>query len=242
MKNTSLTGRIHSFESLGAHDGPGLRSVIFLQGCRFRCLYCHNPDTWQEDGGSVMEADALYERVLRFKPYFDSSGGGVTVSGGEPLLQAAFVAELFSRLKVAGVHTCLDTTGDFPDALEGPVLDRLIELTDLVLLDIKQTQKEKHRLLTGRGDIPSLKFAEYLEKKRVPVWLRYVIVPGYTDGQQDIEAFKDLASHLSNVEKTEYLPFHKMGEYKWKALNLPYALSHVEPPSAHFMAQLSRHK
>jgi len=176
---------------------------------------------------------------LRYKPYFMPSGGGVTVSGGEPLLQAAFVTELFRGLKDAGIHTCLDTAGDYT-FLESSLLDQLLQVTDLVLLDIKHTKPHKHRVLTGRSDIPAPVFARLLKQRSIPVWLRYVVVPGYTDDEAAVSAFKELAASLSNVQNIEFLPFHKMGEYKWKALNLPYKLSSVEPPSEEFMARLSK--
>ncbi len=233
----TLTGNIHSFESFGTLDGPGIRSVIFLQGCRLRCLYCHNPDTWQENAGTPMAAQALLNRVLRYKPYFESSGGGVTVSGGEPLLQAPFVAGLFRLLKKENIHTCLDTSGFSPNT-DPALLDELLAYTDLVLLSVKHMDSAEHFRLTGQSNHETLGFARHLSEHHIPVWLRYVIVPGYTDGPEDIKKFTAFASSLTNVQKIEYLPFHKMGEYKWQALCLPYRLKSVQPPAPAFMAAL----
>lgn len=238
MTDPTPTGYVHSFESFGTVDGPGIRNVIFLQGCHFRCLYCHNPDTWEEKGGTPTSVQELFSRIVRYKPYFESSGGGVTISGGEPLLQTAFVAGLFSLLKKEGIHTCLDTAGWLPPSVEHSSLMELIGLTDLVLLDIKHTDENQHKALTGQTGLKTLEFARLLEKHHIPVWLRYVIVPGYTDRPKDLEAFRELAFGLSNVEKVEYLPFHKLGEYKWEALGLPYRLGRVEPPDAEFMTRL----
>ena len=233
-----ITGRIHSVESFGTSDGPGIRYVVFLQGCRFRCIYCHNPDTWTENAGALITTHNLCNQVLRYIPYFESSGGGVTVSGGEPLLQAAFVAQFFRKLKQEGVHTCLDTSGYIPTQTEPAVLDELISYTDLVLLDVKHADPEAHHIITGHSNCKSLHFAQLLEQHQTPVWLRYVVVPGYTDHLNDISAFQNYAASFSNVQKIEYLPFHKMGEYKWDALNLPYQLKDVQPPTPEFMSSL----
>ena len=194
-------GYIHSFESFGTVDGPGIRSVVFLQGCQFRCLYCHNPDTWIEKGGTPTKVTELYNQIIRYKPYFDASGGGVTVSGGEPLLQADFVAKLFSCLKKEGIHTCLDTTGWIPDHIDDNVVDELLSTTDLVLLDIKHMDKEAHKIITGQSNNKTLSFASKLQQLKIPVWLRYVVVPGLTDNLENIHAFKTYASSLSNVKK-----------------------------------------
>ncbi len=231
------TGNIHSFESFGTLDGPGIRSVIFLQGCRLRCLYCHNPDTWQENAGTPMTSQALLNRILRYKPYFVASGGGVTVSGGEPLLQTPFVTDLFRLLKKENIHTCLDTSGFSPN-IDPALLDELLAYTDLVLLSVKHMDPAEHLRLTGQTNHETLGFAWRLSEHHIPVWLRYVIVPGYTDGPEDIEKFTAFASSLTNVQKIEYLPFHKMGEYKWQALCLPYRLKDVQTPAPAFMAAL----
>ncbi|MCX7773902.1 MAG: pyruvate formate-lyase-activating protein [Clostridia bacterium] len=236
----SLIGRIHSFESFGTVDGPGIRSVVFLQGCHFRCLYCHNPDTWDMSDGTPITVAELYQRLMRFKPYFEPSGGGVTVSGGEPLLQMPFVKELFKLLRKEGIHTCLDTNGSYPESTTCKELDELLSYTDLVLLDIKHMNPESHKALTGFGPQKTLHFAKRLAEKGIPVWLRYVVVPGLTDSPEDLRAFKDFSSQQPNVEKVEYLPFHKLGEYKWEALGLSYSLKEVLPPSQDFMNTLQK--
>jgi pyruvate formate lyase activating enzyme len=235
----NITGRIHSFESFGTMDGPGIRTVVFLQGCRFRCLYCHNPDTWDENAGIIMTVQDLLEQILRYKPYFEASGGGVTISGGEPLLQAGFVLELFRRLKEAGIHTCLDTSGFIPSNTETALLNDLISNTDLVLLDVKHPDPIVHRRITGHGNSEPRRFAEMLKEHNTSVWLRYVVVPGYTDNADAIIALKKYAASFSNIEKVEYLPFHKMGEFKWEALGLPYELKNVQPPAPEFMRTLA---
>jgi pyruvate formate lyase activating enzyme len=235
----NMIGRIHSFESFGTMDGPGIRTVVFLQGCRFRCLYCHNPDTWDENAGIIMTVQDLLEQILRYKPYFEASGGGVTISGGEPLLQAGFVLELFRRLKEAGIHTCLDTSGFIPSNTETALLNDLIFNTDLVLLDVKHPDPFVHRRITGHGNSEPRRFAEMLKEHNTSVWLRYVVVPGYTDNADAIIALKKYAASFSNIEKVEYLPFHKMGEFKWEALGLPYELKNVQPPAPEFMLTLA---
>lgn len=235
MKSMRTTGFIHSLESFGTVDGPGIRFVVFLQGCKLRCLYCQNPDTWIENSGSETTVDELSKKIVRYKPYFDSSNGGVTISGGEPLLQAQFVLELFTSLKKEGIHTCLDTSGYSQTPIGHELLDQLLAVTDLVMLDIKHINSEEHRKITGQTNDEILEFSHYLEKKQIPVWLRYVVVPGFTDDLADLKLFKAFASSLSNVEKVEFLPFHKIGEYKWQALNLPYLLTDVPPPAKGFI-------
>lgn len=232
-----MKAQIHSFESFGTVDGPGIRFVIFMQGCRFRCLYCHNPDTWSMEGGTSYTVEELVQKVLRFKPYFEHSGGGVTVSGGEPLLQAAFLAEFFQALKDDSIHTCLDTSGHF-DPEDREAVCRLLESTDLVMLDIKHTQPDAHKRLTGSTWDQVHAFLDLIKANKTPLWLRYVVVPGYTDAPEQVKAFKHLADELPNIEKTELLPFHKMGEYKWKALGIPYALEDTMPPSEETMHRL----
>jgi len=232
-----VKANIHSFESFGTVDGPGIRFVIFMQGCRFRCLYCHNPDTWSMEGGTLYTLEELVQKVLRYKPYFDHSGGGVTVSGGEPLLQAGFLADFFQTLKENDIHTCLDTSGYFiPE--DRDAVCRLLESTDLALLDIKHTDPEAHKKLTGSSWDQVHAFIELTKTYKTPLWLRYVVVPGYTDDPEQVRAFKRLAGELPNAEKTELLPFHKMGEFKWKELGLSYALGDTMPPTQEAMRSL----
>ncbi len=216
-----LKGKIHSFESFGTVDGPGIRFVVFMQGCPFKCLYCHNPDSWDALGGTEYTVAEVLEKAKRYKPYFEKSGGGITVSGGEPLMQVDFVTELFRRCKEEGIHTALDTNG----YACGAKRDTLLEYTDLVLLDIKHMNNTVHRVLTGFSNDSTLGFAQHLDHKNIPIWLRYVVVPGLTDDEINIRKLKAFIDGLTNIEKIELLPFHKMGEYKWKELNLDYTLS-----------------
>ena len=227
----SITGKIHSFESFGTVDGPGIRFVVFLQGCNFRCLYCHNPDTWAIDGGSEYSVEDIMKKIKRYIPYFKTSGGGVTVSGGEPLMQIEFVAELFKKCKEEGIHTAIDTNGYCNCQLStvNCQLSSLLDFTDLVLLDIKHINPEIHQKLTGFSNQPTLDFARYLDNKKVPVWLRYVVVPGLTDDEVSLKRLGEFIKSLSNIKNLELLPFHKIGEYKWKELNLEYVLVDTPP-------------
>jgi len=219
----TIKGRIHSFESFGTVDGPGIRFVIFMQGCPFRCLYCHNPDTWSNESGTIYSVDEVFNKIKRFVPYFKNSGGGITVSGGEPLLQPKFITQLFKKCKEEGIHTTVDTNG-FVDN-NSDIINVLLDYTDLVLLDIKHIDKEKHKSLTGSTNEKVLKFAQHLDKRKISVWLRYVIVPGITDLESDVKKLGKFIGTLSNIENIELLPFHKIGEYKWKELGLDYKLN-----------------
>lgn len=225
-------GHIHSFESFGSVDGPGVRFVVFVQGCRMRCAYCHNPDTWKEDRGELMTPQAVLAKALRYRHYWGDNGG-ITVSGGEPLLQIDFVTELFSLAKKEGIHTTLDTSGEpfREDETSLAAFDRLMAVTDLVLLDVKEIDSEKHRKLTGKPLANILAFAKYLETKAKPVWIRHVLVPGWTDDDADLRALHDFIATLTNVEKTEVLPFHNLAQYKWAELGIPYRLKDAERPT-----------
>ncbi|MDQ0232394.1 pyruvate formate-lyase-activating protein [Metabacillus malikii] len=228
-----MIGRIHSIETCGTVDGPGLRYIVFMQGCLLRCQYCHNPDTWKLNQGKEITVDEIINDVLDYLPFFNSSGGGITVSGGEPLLQIDFLTELFKKCKEHGIHTTIDTSGgcyqETPEFLRK--LDKLLTVTDLILLDIKQIHTEKHKALTGMKNDHILSFASYLASKNVPVWIRHVLVPGRTDSIEDLTALKQFINQLTNVEKIEILPYHKLGVYKWQELGLKYMLSDVETPS-----------
>lgn len=223
----TIKGRIHSFESFGAVDGPGIRFVIFMQGCPFQCLYCHNPDTWNFEGGSYYTVDEIMEKIKRYIPYFKSSGGGITVSGGEPLMQTGFLTELFKRCRESGIHTAIDTNGY--TTLDEKI-NQLTCYTNLVLLDIKHMNPEIHKQITGLSNEKTLDFARYLDAKKIPVWIRYVVVPGLTDDELSLMKLKSFISSLSNIQNIELLPFHKAGEYKWGELSLSYTLS--DTPSA----------
>lgn len=214
-------GRVHSIETFGTVDGPGIRFVVFMQGCPLKCLYCHNRDTWEVNAGNETNVDDLVSEIKRYIPYMKSSGGGVTVSGGEPLLQAKFVTTLFKKLKSSDIHTALDTAGSIPI---NPDIEELLQYTDLVLLDIKHIDDEKSKILTGLSNKNNLNFAKYLDTHNIPAWIRQVLVPGYTDDEKDLLDLKNFISTLSNVEKVEFLPYHDLGKFKWKELGFEYAL------------------
>lgn len=222
IKNTL---RVHSIETFGTLDGPGIRFVIFLQGCPLKCLYCHNRDTWDTNLGNITEVTDLVSEIKRYVPYMKSSGGGVTVSGGEPLLQAKIITELFKELHKLDIHTCIDTAGSLPINDD---IANLLKVTDLVLLDIKHIDDEKSKILTGLSNKNNLDFAKYLSDNNIPVWIRQVILPGYTDDENDLLKLKDFIESLSNVEKIELLPYHDLGKFKWKELGFEYSLNDVK--------------
>lgn len=218
-----MEGRIHSFESLGAVDGPGVRFVVFMQGCSLKCKYCQNRDTWNLKGGTTYSSDEIVEKILRYKNYI-MPNGGVTISGGEPLLQAKFLIELFTKLRQYNIHTCIDTSGSV--ALTDEIKE-LINLTDLFLLDIKCINDEKAINLTGVSNKKELEFAKYLSNINKPMWIRQVLVPGYTDDEQDLVKLKEFISTLKSVEKVEILPYHDLGKFKWEQLGEIYPLEKV---------------
>ena len=206
-----LKGKVHSIETFGTVDGPGIRYIVFMQGCPLRCKYCHNRDTWDTKGGKEYTADELIENVSKYSSYMKASGGGITVSGGEATLQSEFVAKFFEKAKEKGIHTCLDTSG-FVDIEK---LDPILENTDLVLLDIKHMDNEKSKDLTGVEITKALEVAKYLDKKNIPVWIRHVLVPTITDDKENLESLAKFVSTLSNVERFELLPYHSIGVHKW---------------------------
>lgn len=217
-------GRVHSIETFGTVDGPGIRFVVFMQGCTLQCMYCHNRDTWQTKAGNLTKLSDLVAEIKRYIPYMKSSNGGVTVSGGEPLLQAKFIINLFKELKKINIHTALDTAGSIPINSD---IEELLKYTDLVLLDIKHIDSEKAKVLTGFSNKNNLDFARYLNEHNIPVWIRQVLVPGYTDDEKDLLNLKNFISTLSNVEKVEILPYHDLGKFKWKELGFDYPLENV---------------
>ena len=230
---TMIKGRIHSLESFGAVDGPGIRYLIFLKGCNMRCQYCHNVDTWNPDTDNLMTADELLDKAERFRSYWGKEGG-ITVSGGEPLLQLDFMTELFRLAKENGVGTVLDTAGQ-PFTRTEPFfskLSSLMENTDLVMLDLKHIDPEKHRALTGHTNENILDFARYLNEIGKPMWVRHVLVPGVTDDEENLRGIRAFLDTLSNVKKVEVLPYHILGIYKWESLGIPYTLKDVDPPTA----------
>ncbi len=227
-----MEGNIHSFESFGTVDGPGIRYVVFMQGCPMRCKYCHNPDTWQVGAGKKYTAEAVFKEILKYKNYIKS--GGVTVSGGEPLLQAEFIAELFRLLKAEGIHTALDTSGvtfdkDNPQSVEKHL--SVLRYTDLVLLDIKHIDEDEHKALTGFSNKRTLDFAQFLSENGKKMWIRHVLVPDITDKDEYLQKLKQFISGLKTVERVEVLPYHTMGEVKYEKLGLPYPLKGVQPPA-----------
>ncbi|MCL2036237.1 MAG: pyruvate formate-lyase-activating protein [Oscillospiraceae bacterium] len=234
--NAEKNGIIHSIETCGTVDGPGLRYVAFFQGCPLRCKYCHNPDTWDFKGGTPMSVSELAEDVLKYSSYINFSGGGFTASGGEPLLQAEFISRLFKTLKSKGIHTAIDTSGArFPGEKD---VESLLQSTDLVLLDIKSITPKKYREVTGLDIRATLAFAEDLSAKGIPAWIRYVIVPELTDSEEEAKSLCKYLCGLNNIKKVELLPFHKMGEHKWEALNRAYTLKETPPPSPDTMEKL----
>lgn len=227
-----MEGKIHSFESMGAVDGPGLRFVIFMQGCPMRCAYCHNPDSWNFNAGTSYSVEQCVKEVLKYKNYFKNDGG-VTVSGGEPLCQIEFVIELFKALKKLNVHTCLDTSGIMfsNDKEQLKKFEELIKVTDLVLLDIKHINVEKHIWLTGHNNQNVINFAKFLNKHNVPVWIRYVLVPTINDDSATLLETKEFLNTLNNVEKVEILPYHDMAKQKYKMMGIEYRLKDVACPT-----------
>lgn len=229
---SSFKGRIHSTESFGSVDGPGIRFVVFMQGCGLRCAYCHNADTWLLDGGEELTAAEVLKKALRYRSYWKKNGG-ITVSGGEPLLQIDFVTELFRMAKEAGVNTALDTAGGAFSRSE-PFIEKfkaLMEVTDLVILDIKHMDGEKHRAFTGRSNENILDMARYLGEIKKPLWIRRVLVPGLTDDKEELAELRKFIDFLGCVERTEVLPYHSMGAYKWERLGLNYALKDTPAPT-----------
>lgn len=226
-----LKGYVHSLESFGSADGPGVRYVIFLSGCAMRCQFCHNPDTWNMMEGKEYAADQLLKTALRYKSYWGDKGG-ITVSGGEPLLQMDFLTELFKKAKEAGIHTTLDTSGN-PYTEKEPWHEKWLELmkyTDLVLLDLKQIDEQEHRKLTGQTNENILAMASQLSAMKKPVWIRHVLVPGGSDRDDYLQRLAAFIQTLENVERVEVLPYHTLGTFKWEKLGLPYPLEGVRPP------------
>jgi pyruvate formate lyase activating enzyme len=215
-----ILGNVHSLETMGMVDGPGIRVVVFLQGCRLRCLFCHNPDTWQEQGGTQMTPEEVTRKVLRCRPYF-SRGGGVTFSGGEPLLQPEFLLETLQLCKKAGIHTCLDTAGYGCGSY-----DEILQYTDLVLYDVKQITEESYHCMTGQSLTETTHFLAAVKKAGTPVWVRHVVVPGLTDGEAHMQALRTfIDKKVPNVQKVELLPYHLLGVHKYKVLGIPYRLA-----------------
>ena len=224
--------KIHSYETFGAADGPGVRFIVFLHGCPFRCRYCHNPDTWKLDGGTLMEADDLLDQAERYRSYWGPEGG-ITVSGGEALMQVPFVCELFEKAHERGINSCLDTSlAPYSEAEpwhQG--FERLMASCDLVLADIKHIDPDEHQKLCQHGNANILEGLRWLSDHKVPVWIRHVLVPGITDNDEYLKRTHDFIATLENVERIEVLPYHTLGIYKWDELGIPYMLRDTEPPA-----------
>lgn len=219
---------VHSWELVTSVDGPGTRMTLFLAGCPLRCQYCHNPDTWQQRDGIPTEIDDVLARVRRYLPVFKATGGGLTISGGEPMQQPAFVTRLAREAKELGIHVALDTSGNLGRNASDALLDDL----GMVLLDVKSGLPDTYREVTGRELQPTIDFGDRLAAKGVPVWIRFVLVPGLTDAPENVEAVADIVERWPNVARIEVLPFHQMGSSKWERLGIDYALADVQPPEA----------
>jgi pyruvate formate lyase activating enzyme len=229
-------GRIHSLESFGTVDGPGIRFVVFMQGCPLRCQFCHNPDTWDVNKGTEYTPDDLMREILKYKSYMDYSGGGVTFTGGEPLLQAEFILEVSKMCKNKGISVAIDTSG----FIYNDTVKELMDYTDLVLLDIKNYDPLVYKTVTGVSLSPTLKFLELLKELNKTTWIRYVLVPQLTDNLDSIRKLSAYLDEYPNVEKIELLAFHKMGEYKWKELGLEYKLYDTKEPDKELMEEVTK--
>ncbi len=232
MENSSILGRVNNLETFGLVDGPGVRFVAFLQGCNMRCKYCHNPETWDKNKGDVWTPQDLFNRAYRYKGYWGKNGG-ITISGGEPLLQIEFVTEVFRLAKEKGVHTTLDTSGQpFKEDEEFlKKFDELLKYTDLVMLDLKEIESDKHKILTGFKNENVLKMAQYLSDKGTRMWIRHVLVPNHTDDEEGLKKLNAFIKTLKTVDRVEILPYHTLGLVKWKELSLDYPLEGVRVPT-----------
>lgn len=236
-----MQGYIHQLESFGSVDGPGVRFIIFFSGCPLRCKYCHNPDTWDMTKGKLYTADELLNEALSCKAYWGAKGG-ITVSGGEPLMQLDFLLELFTKAKEKGVNTCIDTAGG-PFTKEGDWFEKfkkLMEVTDILLMDIKHIDEEEHVKLTGRTGKNIIEMFRYLDEIKKPIWIRHVLVPGITDNDEYLLRTRDFIRTLSNVQRVEILPYHGLGAMKYKDLGIDYVLKDTESPSAERVANAKK--
>ena len=230
-----VKGKIHSIETMGLVDGPGIRFVTFMQGCAIRCAYCHNPDTWTTEGGQEYTPRELVDKIKRYKPYFNSSGGGVTFSGGEPLLQPEFLLETLKLCKEEGIHTTLDTAGvGFGNYKE------IIKYTDLVMFDIKHLNKDEYEKLVGKKIDKSLEFLNECQESGVKMWIRHVVVPGITDSRENIQKVKEFVDTLKNVEKVELLPYHVLGVNKYETMGIKYKLEGVKPMDKDLLNEMKK--
>lgn len=236
-----MQGYIHQLESFGSVDGPGVRFIIFFSGCPLRCKYCHNPDTWDMTKGKLYTADELLNEALSCRAYWGAKGG-ITVSGGEPLMQLDFLLELFTKAKEKGVNTCIDTAGG-PFTKEGEWFEKfkkLMEVTDILLMDIKHIDEEEHIKLTGRTGKNIIEMFRYLDEIKKPIWIRHVLVPGITDNDEYLLRTRDFIRTLSNVQRVEILPYHGLGAMKYKDMGIDYVLKDTESPSAERVANAKK--
>ncbi len=225
-----MVGRIHSIESFSTVDGPGIRYVVFMQGCNLRCKFCHNPDTWNTNSGMQMDANELVKKILKAKVFFKNSGGGVTFSGGEPLVQAKFLIEVCRELKKHDIHITIDTAGNFD--VDDEDINELMKYVDLVLYDIKHIDSNEHKDLVGVDNTKILTMAEYISNElNMPMWIRIVYIPGITDKDDSLDRYREYIKKLKSVKKVEVLPYHELGIYKWKELGMEYKLSNIRIPS-----------
>ena len=236
-----VKGYIHSTESFGSVDGPGVRFIVFMQGCNMRCKYCHNPDTWDKNGGREVTADEVIKTALRYRTYWGKKGG-ITISGGEPLLQLDFLIELCKKCREQGISTVIDTAGK-PFTREEPFFSKFNELlnyTDLIMLDLKHIDSNDHKALTGFGNENILDLAQYLSEKNVPVWIRHVLVPGINDDDFSLNKLHKFIKTLKNVQRVEILPYHNLGEFKYEDLGIKYPLAGLHSPSKESIANAQR--
>ena len=231
----STIGYIHSIETFGNVDGPGIRFILFLQGCPLRCKYCHNRDSWKLNTGKEMTAEEVMTEVLKYREFFEASGGGITVSGGEPLIQLPFLIRLFKACKEQGIHTNIDTSGGIRLTEETiPLLTKLLEYTDLVMLDVKLMDPAEHKALVGIPNEHLLAVGRFIAKSKTPLWIRRVIIPGLTDSEEDLKAtatYIKALNKIGTVENVEVLAYHPMGEHKWAELGFEYPLKGQRPPT-----------
>lgn len=226
----SMIGRIHSLETFGTLDGPGIRFVLFMQGCALQCAYCHNPDTWDIKAGREMKVEEVLSEIEPFVKYYELSGGGITVSGGEPTLQAPFIAELFKACKERwNLHTAIDSSGYCEPTVH---VTEMLEYTDLILLDLKEMDEERHIALTSQSNARIMRFARHLSELNKRIWVRFVLVPELTDRAEQLIALGQFIEQLRSVEKVEVLPYHRMGVYKWQQIGRPYELDAYREPTA----------
>lgn len=236
-----VKGYIHSTESFGSVDGPGVRFIVFMQGCNMRCKYCHNPDTWDKNGGREVTADEVIKTALRYRTYWGKKGG-ITISGGEPLLQLDFLIELCKKCREQGISNVIDTAGK-PFTREEPFFSKFNELlkyTDLIMLDLKHIDSNDHKALTGFGNENILDLAQYLSEKNVPVWIRHVLVPGINDDDFSLNKLHKFIKTLKNVQRVEILPYHNLGEFKYEDLGIKYPLAGLRSPSKESIANAQR--